>query len=69
MSASHHITLNGKGAATGATTLDQLLSEQGYDIEKVATALNGAFVPLNQRAATPIKSGDSVEVVSIRQGG
>ena len=69
MSASHKITLNGEGVPTQAATLAAFLSEQGYDIEKVATAINGTFVPLRHRESTPIKSGDAVEVVSVRQGG
>ena len=36
---------------------------------KVATALNGEFVPARARAATPLKEGDRIEIVAPRQGG
>ena len=36
---------------------------------KVATALNGEFVPARAREATPVKDGDRIEIVAPRQGG
>jgi sulfur carrier protein len=63
------VVLNGRGVATAATTLDALLAEQGFAGLKVATALNGDFVPAPARAATSLASGDRIEVVSARQGG
>jgi sulfur carrier protein len=62
------ITLNGERVLTRATTLAALLSERGF-AGKVATARNGTFVASAARAATPLASGDHIEVVSARQGG
>ena len=42
---------------------------RSYGEAKVATALNGDFVPERMRASTPVSPGDRVEIVSARQGG
>lgn len=63
------IIVNGRGITTRAGTLAALLAEQGLAEAKVATALNGDFVPERARAATPVGAGDRVEIVSARQGG
>ena len=49
--------------------LDGLLTEQGFAGLKVATALNGDFVPERAREVTKLTGGDRIEVVSARQGG
>lgn len=54
---------------TTAQTLQALLAEQGYGGTRVATAKNGTFVPTRQREETALQPGDSIEVVSARQGG
>ena len=63
------LTLNGQPADHAAATLAELVAELGLGDAKVATALNGTFVPARARAATPLSEGDRVEVVSPRQGG
>lgn len=63
------IFLNGRRVVSAAATVAGLLAEQGYQGLKVATAVNGAFVPERAREAAPVSAGDSVEVVSARQGG
>jgi sulfur carrier protein len=50
-------------------TLDGLLAEQGFIGLKVATALNGNFVPERDRKGAKLAGGDRIEVVSARQGG
>lgn len=62
------IMLNGVPKHTRADTLESLLREQGFGA-KVATARNGDFVPATLRAATPIRQGDRIEVLSAMQGG
>ncbi len=61
--------MNGETRETGARTLQELCSSLGYGEMKVATALNGDFVPAGRRAATPISQADRVEIVAPRQGG
>ncbi len=63
------INVNGEQRATRATTLAALIEEGGYGDARVATALNGAFVPARLRAQTPLSAGDRVEIVAPRQGG
>lgn len=63
------VVINGRGVTTAAATLDGLLAEQGFAGLKVATALNGDFVPERARSANALTSGDRIEVVSARQGG
>ena len=63
------LTLNGQPADHAAATLAELVAELGLGDAKVATALNGTFVPARARAATQLSEGDRVEVVSPRQGG
>lgn len=63
------IELNGALITTGAETLAALLEEHGFDAASVATALDGLFVPRSARAATTLRDGAKVEVLSPMQGG
>ena len=63
------VTLNGVPIATATATLADLVAEQGFGGGRVATAVNGTFVPERARAATRLEPGDAIEVVSARQGG
>jgi sulfur carrier protein len=63
------ITLNGQETDVGAATLAALLDEFDYGQGPVATALNQTFVRAADRAATPLKDGDAVEILTPRQGG
>jgi sulfur carrier protein len=63
------LIVNGQRATTMARTLAELLDEQDLAMAKVATALNGRFVPEPRRATTALNAGDRVEIVSARQGG
>lgn len=63
------LIVNGRKSETRAQTLAGLLDERELSDTKVATALNGHFVPEAKRATTRLEAGDSVEIVSARQGG
>jgi sulfur carrier protein len=63
------LVVNGETVDCKARTLDRLLAELGYGGAKVATALNGEFVPEKARSATALADGDAVEIVAPRQGG
>ena len=63
------ILLNGESLATEARNLDELCASLGYGEAKIATALNGSFVPAASRAATQLAPKDQVEIVAPRQGG
>jgi sulfur carrier protein len=63
------IVVNGQPTTTAVATLDQLLLDHGYGEVRVATALNGEFVPERLRSTTRLSGGDRIEIVSPRQGG
>jgi sulfur carrier protein len=63
------VQVNGQPLRIGARTLEAALAELGYGTVRVATALNGDFVPVGRRAATELAAGDRLEIVSARQGG
>ncbi|OGB17986.1 MAG: thiamine biosynthesis protein ThiS [Burkholderiales bacterium RIFCSPHIGHO2_12_FULL_67_38] len=50
-------------------TLAALLEAQGVDVNKVATAVNGEFVPRGLRASTVLKPGDTVLTFQAIVGG
>jgi sulfur carrier protein len=68
-SAATQIRLNGAPTATPARTLADLVAVEGHSQAAVATAVNGDFVPRQERAATLLADGDRVEIVAPRQGG
>ncbi len=63
------IHLNGQTLDVQARTLSDLLAELEFENTVVATALNGNFVPANERRATHIAAEDRVEVLTPMQGG
>lgn len=65
----NELFVNGQKTVSGAGTLAALIQERGLSEAKVATALNGQFVPAARRATTTLSRGDRVEIVSARQGG
>ena len=64
-----NIILNGAACDTSAVTLDEALAELGFAQAVVATAVNGAFVPVEARATLEINPGDQIEVLAPMQGG
>ena len=63
------LIVNGEKREVAAATLAEALQALDYGEAKVATALNGDFVPARARTATPVKDGDRIEILSPRQGG
>jgi sulfur carrier protein len=63
------VLVNGERQTLAAQTVGQAIEELGFGAAKVATALNGAFVPATGRASAPLADGDRLEIVSARQGG
>lgn len=63
------IEVNGEAREVAASQLDAVLAELGWGEAKVATALNGTFVPAAARSATTLGDGDRLEVLSAMQGG
>ena len=63
------ITVNAEALTVSRGSLADVLVALGYGEQKVATAVNGDFVPERLRAGTLISDGDRIEVLSARQGG
>ena len=63
------ISINGVAKDVTSTNLTAVLHEAGYGDARVATAVNGNFVPVVQRESCSIEAGDQVEIVAPRQGG
>ncbi|MEE4346283.1 MAG: sulfur carrier protein ThiS [Paracoccaceae bacterium] len=63
------IEVNGEARDLTATTLAQALIDLGWGEAKVATALNGEFVPAAARATQTLRDGDRIEVLAPMQGG
>lgn len=64
-----NIILNGERRDVTAETVAELLAEIGLASAKVATAINGEFLPAAKREATRLSAGDALEVLSAMQGG
>ncbi|MGB7977306.1 MAG: sulfur carrier protein ThiS [Roseiarcus sp.] len=63
------LVVNGEPREVPAVTLAEALQSLDLAEAKVATALNGEFVPARARAATLVKDGDRIEILAPRQGG
>lgn len=63
------VWLNGVETEVRAASLDRLIEELGYGGARVATALNGDFVPKARRAAVTVREGDRLEILAPLQGG
>ena len=63
------LVVNGEDRDVAAATLAAALAALDFGEAKVATALNGEFVPARAREATSLKDGDRIEIVAPRQGG
>ncbi len=64
-----NILVNGEPRDVDAATLAQVLEALDFAEAKVATALNGAFVPARMRETTSLRDGDRIEILAPRQGG
>jgi sulfur carrier protein len=66
-----HLRINGKEAELAATTVAELLAEQGIDPKTrfLAVAVNGSVVRRAEWSMSPIAAGDNVEIVRPFQGG
>jgi sulfur carrier protein len=63
------IYVNGDQREIEPVSLALALTALGYGGKKVATAVNGRFVPAPARERTSLSDGDKLEVVAPMQGG
>mgnify|MGYP003366357407 CR=1 FL=1 len=64
-----NINVNGELHEVRAQTLAAVLEELGYGCARVATALNGTFVPAGLRSSQNIREGAELEILAPMQGG
>ncbi len=63
------LTINGERRDLDAATVAEALAALDMGDARVATALNGDFVPASARAQTALSPGDALEIVAPMQGG
>jgi sulfur carrier protein len=63
------ILVNEEPREVSTATLAALLDEMGYGGARVATAVNGDFVPASRRAGLVLDEGARVEILAPMQGG
>ena len=63
------VEVNGEARDLDARTLGEALALLGYGEARVATAVNGAFVPAAARSDRQLAPGDRIEVLAPMQGG
>jgi sulfur carrier protein len=65
------IRINGQDEPLTVPTLAALLADKAVDTGQrgIAVALNGNVIPRPAWPQTPLRAGDSVEIVRARQGG
>jgi sulfur carrier protein len=68
---SNMIRINGQDEPLTVPTLAALIAERGVAPEGkgIAVAFNGSLVRRTDWANTPLRAGDTVEIVLARQGG
>ena len=63
------VFVNGDQRDIEPETLALALNALGYGGKKIATAVNGQFVPAPARPTVKLTEGDKIEVVAPMQGG
>ena len=63
------VFVNGDQRDIESATMALALNALGYDGKKIATAVNGQFVPAPARQTVTLTEGDKLEVVAPMQGG
>jgi sulfur carrier protein len=63
------VFVNGDPRDIESATLAAALNALGYGGKKIATAVNGQFVPATGRPSKMLAEGDKIEVVAPMQGG
>jgi sulfur carrier protein len=63
------VTVNGEEREIVSSHVDALLGELEYEGTHFAIAVNYDVLPKSKWAATPLQSGDEIEIITPRQGG
>jgi len=63
------VIVNGEPREISSSRVDALLAELEYEGSHFAIALNYDVLPKSRWAATHLKNGDEIEIITPRQGG
>lgn len=63
------LDVNGTPRDLDAATLAEALTALDLGTARVATAVNGRFIPADARADTALEPGDRLEILAPMQGG
>jgi sulfur carrier protein len=63
------VIVNGEPREIRAASVDALLAELEFEGTHFAIALNYDVLPRGRWAATALKAGDEIEIITPRQGG
>lgn len=63
------IKVNGSQMELSDISVTELLSQENYDIKRIAVEVNGQIVPKTQYESFMLKDGDNIEIVSFVGGG
>ena len=63
------VTINGEQVLAAGKRLSEYLTEQEYNVKRIAVERNGEIVPKAQYDETILQEGDTLEVVSFVGGG
>jgi sulfur carrier protein len=63
------VIVNGEAAEVTAATVAALIGEMDYAFTQLAVAVNRKVVPRARWAETALAAGDSIEIITPRQGG
>ena len=64
-----NMLVNDEAREVSASTLAALIDELGLKDARIATAVDGGFVPASRRAGLAIAEGMKIEIVAPMQGG
>ncbi len=64
-----NININGKGATTDATTMQELADQLRLPEAGVAVAVGGKMAPRTRWAETPLRENESVVIIKVACGG
>lgn len=64
-----NVVINGTPEDISERTLAELCQRYEAEPTTIATAVNGDFINVNDRAALSLQEGDKIEILSPRQGG
>lgn len=63
------VKINGEEFSVAGKVLSDFLSENNYDLRRIAVEKNGDIVPKSQYDETVLMDGDVLEIVSFVGGG